>query len=128
MRFDDQFTFDLNLENEDMLNLKIPPLLLQPLLENSIKHGIEGKNNGKLDLNISESEDYIIMTVEDNGKGYNLEEKAERSGPSALKILRERIQLINKDRKTLSSFEIKAIPAESGQGTRAIIKLAKQQE
>ena len=126
MRFDDQFTYEVNLSSDDMLDLKIPPLLLQPLLENSIKHGIEGKKNGHLILDILEDNTYIILSVEDNGKGYNPKENSRRIGPSALSIIRERIQLINKDRQTPSSFEIKEVNSESREkGTKAIIKLAK---
>ena len=49
-------------------------LLLQPVIENSIYHGIkELSYPGKLDISIRETEDFIIFVVEDNGKGFTEE-------------------------------------------------------
>ena len=51
-------------------NCKFPPLLLQPLVENAIIHGIEPvREGGRIDINIAREADNLILTVSDTGKG-----------------------------------------------------------
>ncbi len=125
MRFENKFTYNINIAHDGILNLKIPPLLLQPLLENSIKHGIENQLDGQLLIQIDEDNNYITLIIEDNGSGYDPTNIPKREGPSALKIIRERINIINKNAKALSSFTIEGMNANSATGTRATIKLSK---
>jgi len=65
---------------EISLNRKIPPMLIQPLVENAIKHGISNLiEGGKVKLQISLNEnDLVEVKVSDNGKGIeNLDEALE---------------------------------------------------
>jgi len=56
---------------EDNLDAKIPSLIIQPIVENSIKHGIlEGKGYGTVTIEIKKAEgDNIMITIEDDGVG-----------------------------------------------------------
>ncbi|HSR04967.1 MAG TPA: ATP-binding protein, partial [Proteiniclasticum sp.] len=75
----DDLTYQIDVE-ERLLELKIPKLILQPLVENAIIHGLEGK--GKIEvLGYIEGKD-MIFEVKDDGIG--IEEKI------ALKLLEER--------------------------------------
>jgi hypothetical protein len=71
LRFDEKFDFDLQIEegvNTDAI--KVPTMIVQPYIENAIKHGImhkEGK--GKLTLSLFKLNGNIVWTVEDNGVG-----------------------------------------------------------
>lgn len=71
VRFEDQF--DYNIEIKDMVNsncIKIPNMLLQPYVENSIKHGFKGKQTKYfLNVSVSKKDDKIICTISDNGIG-----------------------------------------------------------
>ena len=54
--------------DEDVM---IPPLTIQPLVENSIQHGLKDRvNGGKVDILITEKPDYIEAVVADNGVGF----------------------------------------------------------
>ena len=54
--------------NEDILSALIPNLILQPLVENSIKHGISRKKeNGRIEISANQSENRLILKVKDNG-------------------------------------------------------------
>ena len=78
MRFENSFEFIFKLdENIDTYLIKIPPMLVQPFVENSIWHGIMPLKNrkGKLELNIKQIKDSIIIVVEDNGIGRNESQK-----------------------------------------------------
>jgi LytS/YehU family sensor histidine kinase len=86
---------------------EIPSLLLQPLIENAIKHGISGlRENGIIDLSFKRDSNDMLVTLTDNGKGFLLQEK---SGGYGLKLTVERIKLMNRVLKGQSiHFEIKA--------------------
>jgi tetratricopeptide (TPR) repeat protein len=57
-------------ENIDIYNLIIPPMLLQPFIENSIKHGIANLNKkGEINLKMEQDEENIVYTITDNGIG-----------------------------------------------------------
>lgn len=71
-RFPDKFVFEIN--STDNLECMIPPLLIQPLVENSIRHGISSrKNGGKVKLDITIKETQLLITIADNGIGMSKE-------------------------------------------------------
>nr|MBK9651143.1 histidine kinase [Bacteroidota bacterium] len=71
MRLDNKFTYEIKVdENIDIENTLIPPLLLQPFVENSIWHGIAHKQGaGKISIEIKKDGEMISCVVEDNGIG-----------------------------------------------------------
>lgn len=62
--------------DDTLLECLIPKLTLQPLIENAILHGFEkSKDNAKIILSIQQQEDnHILLSVEDNGKGFSTQE------------------------------------------------------
>jgi sensor histidine kinase YesM len=68
-----RFNFDYVINIDSKINtaiIEMPPLLLQPIIENAIKHGItHQKHNGKIEINIQTEHENIIIKVSDNGKG-----------------------------------------------------------
>ena len=69
------FEFILNVD-ESVLESMIHKLILQPFLENSIIHGIdENKENQKIIIKIMSEEENILISIKDNGKGFNSKEK-----------------------------------------------------
>ncbi len=71
IRFEDRFDYAIRVEDNIAVNaIKIPNMLLQPYVENSIKHGFRGKQeNYFLDISISMDKGNIICVIEDNGIG-----------------------------------------------------------
>lgn len=60
--------------DEGALTYYIPPFLIQPLVENSIKHGIsKKKDGGTIDVKVCDEEDRISVSVSDNGDGCSAE-------------------------------------------------------
>jgi two-component system sensor histidine kinase YesM len=56
--------------DESILNERIPTLLLQPLIENSIKHGFRGlERDGIIKLSINKIDCNLVITLHDNGRG-----------------------------------------------------------
>lgn len=72
-RFVDKLSVIYDIE-EDALLQNIPPLTLQPIVENAIKHGMRDKeNNGIVKITIKKQNLDTFVTVEDNGMGMNME-------------------------------------------------------
>ena len=72
IRFSNEINFTLKIDSSiDLKTIKIPPLALQPFLENSIWHGLSSKGkNKKMMVQIEKiSSDYLQINIEDNGIG-----------------------------------------------------------
>jgi len=71
LRFKDKFDYKINVDEEiDPLMHKIPTMLIQPYVENSICHGLipmDGKGYVNIDLKLKD--EFILCTIEDNGIG-----------------------------------------------------------
>lgn len=73
MRFQDRIHATINVD--DTLDFPLPPLTIQPLIENAIRHGIgKRKNGGRLSLSITHKSGYFLITVSDNGAGMDEKE------------------------------------------------------
>lgn len=86
-------------ENVNPDEISIPPMLIQPLVENAIWHGIHAKkDNGKILIRLTMNNGVISCEVEDNGIGYNqsVKQKADRKledhDPSGLEVTRLRVE------------------------------------
>ncbi len=102
MRFRDKFEYSIEVDPAiDQDFVKVPSMLLQPFLENSIWHGILPKNEpGELLVQISKKDDKIEFTITDNGIGIetSLRNKSDEVNHSSkgMSITMGRIELINK--------------------------------
>ncbi|MCL6104013.1 MAG: tetratricopeptide repeat protein [Bacteroidetes bacterium] len=90
----------------------VPPLILQPFVENSIKHGFrDPEKPGQLKIEIRTENESLVCSVEDNGVGRNTVNIKTGSGfkkeSLGIKLTEERLDLISKTKKTQSHFSIK---------------------
>jgi tetratricopeptide (TPR) repeat protein len=102
IRFKDKFDFEIIVDEEiDQLLYKVPTMLIQPYVENSISHGLmpsEGKGFVKISLKLENQ--YISCTIEDNGIGreaaQELKRKKENNHNSlGTQIVTSRLDLVN---------------------------------
>jgi signal transduction histidine kinase len=119
-RFEERLSVKIDVAKE-MEKLRIPSLILQPLVENAIKHGIsENKNGGEVaisaELEKDSGEVFLKLSVFDTGAGKR-SEKFSRSGGVGLKNIRERLQSYYGKNAVLK------VESDFGRGTRAEIKL-----
>ena len=112
-----QMHFELPAE---LAGASIPPLLLQPLVENSIKHGLEPKvAGGRIDVVARREGDNLVVCVRDDGLG-SPAGSAGRDGTSfGLAHVRERLETLY---GTAASFELASAPGGAG-GTLATVRL-----
>ena len=76
LRFNDRVNYIFEISNEDQLSeIRILPLLLQPIVENSILHGLEDSyHNGLITITILIKESSLLIKITDNGVGMNQEQ------------------------------------------------------
>lgn len=75
-RFQDQMSFIFNIDN-NVDSIKLPPMLIQPVLENAIIHGLQEKDkDGIINIIIKKEQHFISINIKDNGIGMD-DEKIE---------------------------------------------------
>lgn len=76
MRFGERVNYSYTVDNAiNEKEVQMLPLLIQPLIENSISHGLEGlTSNGKIELSVQKKNDDIEIQIKDNGIGIPPEE------------------------------------------------------
>lgn len=86
----------------DTLNAIVPVFLLQPLIENSIHHAIATKTSeGLIKLTAEKENDFLVLTVEDNGPGMVDTKKKKSKEGVGLKITKERLLQIYGENQSL---------------------------
>lgn len=103
-------TFEIKTNEKVDLEMLVPPLLLQPFVENAIWHGLQKKKEpGKLLVEIDFYDGELKCTVEDDGLGIKRELIPEQTThkASGISITKERLTLIHNILKTTSEFSIK---------------------
>jgi sensor histidine kinase YesM len=98
VRFGERLRFEIRAE-ESLNDFRIPPLLIQPLVENSIKHAIAGEPlGGSIDVEARRSGNACVVSVTDSGSGF----AATGDDPGfGLKSIRERLSLVYGERASL---------------------------
>ncbi|HET6559399.1 MAG TPA: histidine kinase [Prolixibacteraceae bacterium] len=119
LRFD--FHFDITIaENVKDDLIEIPGMIIQPLAENAVVHGISGKGNqGKLNIQVSRQNGHVCIGVEDNGVGLTSQAKDTLSQKGfGLKLVEERINILNLEGK---EAQLTVRDRENNSGTLATL-------
>jgi tetratricopeptide (TPR) repeat protein len=121
-RLKNKFSYQIIVDrNIDEANTLIPPLILQPFVENSIWHGIAKKDGrGEIKIIIQKDGNMINCIVEDNGEGIK-ESKivTDEKKSLGMKITKARIDILNRTKNANASVNIRNIE----NGVRAEVKL-----
>ncbi len=131
MRFENKFEYTIEVsENVDSEFIEIPPLILQPYVENAIWHGLMNKETkGKLEIRVQQQNGDLQIVVQDDGIGR--EKAMEIKNLSALKrksmgmqITSERLDLINERNKGKAFVKIIDLKNESGEAIGTKVKIS----
>jgi len=116
MRFSDQFNFDIVLENTlDKENIEFPPMLIQPYVENAIKHGLLHKKGEKeLMITFRKEQNLLIVLIDDNGIGRKRSKelnriKSEKHQSFSSDANEKRLEILNKNAKNKVEIVLKFI-------------------
>jgi two-component system LytT family sensor kinase len=106
-------------EQLDSANIEIPAMLMQPFVENAIKHGIAGLDeDGRIVVKVYADKNDLLLSVTDNGAGFTRDVKA---GGYGIKLSEDRVTLLNqiyKDQTVTLSID------GTTQGTTVTVRLS----
>ncbi len=130
VRFGQRILFELDIEPLT-LDVKIPPLILQPLVENAYIHGLSGlEQGGTIRVKTKYLADYVVVTVEDDGRGMDeasikailshqdtrLDERSADESPGiGVRNVRDRLELF------CHSNKVFRMEGDKGKGVRVIM-------
>lgn len=113
LRFEEKLNYEINVsESICSSDTYIPTMLIQPFVENSIKHGIlhkKNKGNIFIDFTINETKNKIICCIKDDGIGRERSLKINKKKPHqsfAFNATYKRLKLLNHNKKEKIAFEI----------------------
>ncbi len=104
------FRYELNVTGDfNVATTEVPAMLLQPFIENAVKHGVAGmREQGRIGVNVTIEKDNLILSVSDNGPGFDTS-VARKDGSFGLKLSAERIAALNQVYKN-SVLNISSVP------------------
>ncbi|MEM6687675.1 MAG: histidine kinase [Bacteroidota bacterium] len=130
--FEKGFTYTIVIDEalkDELEFTKVPPLILQPLIENAVVHGLKGmKHNGQgaLEISIKVEEEMLYVCITDNGEGITKTEKElnESSGIS-LENINERLKIINGAACKKKLLDVRTLRSEEGDisGTQSCLRI-----
>jgi sensor histidine kinase YesM len=132
LRFNYHFEYKITTSKDlDVEVLQVPPLILQPYVENAIWHGLMHKEEkGKLNIDVRDENDHLYFRITDNGigrrKAADLASKSATKHKSmGLRITKNRIAMLEKNSGGESPVKIVDLENEDGSaaGTEVIIKM-----
>lgn len=98
-RFQYEVTHD---EEEDLLSIFIPPMLVQPYVENAVKHGTRNNKSAKIEVHYTIATSHVSVTVKDNGPGISKSPSLQNHQGLGMDITQRRLELLNEG--TLDNF------------------------
>lgn len=108
--------FDFSIDVSEVLdtdNIIVPPLLLQPFIENSIWHGFKNKDEkGHISIEIKKANGFLLCVVEDNGNGRNQAMSIKKS--FGIGITENRLNILNQKNKNNGKLNIIDKPNKKG--------------
>ena len=124
-RYEDKLSYFFNIEDKSLLSIEVPKIIIQPIVENSIYHGIKNlSGNGIITIDVYRQNSTINISVKDNGIGFEKAKqfKKSKTGGVGIKNVDKRIKFyygknygvfINKDSKTEGAEVIIKMPFKS---------------
>jgi LytS/YehU family sensor histidine kinase len=126
MRMENAFEYAFEIDgNLDVEQVKLPTMLLQPYVENAVKHAFQGiKEGGKLTISIAKQNHDLLVKIEDNGVGLNASEKDDSHKSFSSDANAERVRMINEGRKLSVGVQLEDLSdLGAGNGTRVTINI-----
>lgn len=131
LRFEDSnFSFAKKYQIDEKFDqVKIPPFIIQPIVENAFWHGLSGSelDHKELSIDIRKKGNKTIILIDDNGVGMSASKPTKdpavnKKKSYGLNIIRDRFELLNKTQTDQYSLEINPTPLHD-QGTQVAITI-----
>jgi len=132
LRFDNKFEYKISVDDDvDTTTLKVPPLIIQPYVENAIWHGLmHKKEKGHLEIELYQEKGILLCKIIDDGigrkKAAELKSKSASTHKSmGMRITADRIAMLQQQEQNNTSISITDIVPPDGNpsGTEVLIKI-----
>jgi streptogramin lyase/two-component sensor histidine kinase len=130
LRFNENFDFIIKVDEHIFTeSVRIPPLLIQPFLENAIEHGLQHKKDkGMLKLEIKQEGDMLTIEIEDNGIGREASMKLQKKKGKlhkslGMEIVKSRLESMRKVVGKKIAFEVKDLLKEDGTAKGTLVRI-----
>jgi ligand-binding sensor domain-containing protein len=126
VRYNGAFNFEFTIQNNCDELLTLPPMLIQPIVENAIKYGVSTSKNEfpLIQISVHQIENYLVFEVSDNGAGIEvvsqIQQKDKLTQSNALEIITERLNLIEINGRK-GKLDIESNSNSSNAGTKVNI-------
>ncbi|WP_290699064.1 histidine kinase [Lacinutrix sp.] len=130
-RFQDKFDYTITVDKAiNVQDYQIPPMLLQPYIENAVWHGLRYKEEkGTLDISITKkSQDEIVITIADNGIGREKSKalktaNQQKQNSKGMGNIKKRVAILNEMYKDKVDVSIEDFQLEGDTGTKVVVTL-----
>lgn len=128
LRMDDQLKYEIDVDSSiDTDDIEIPAMMLQPIVENAIEHGVEKVEHPQIKIAVSDHETFISCVVTDNGPGYSstIGKKGVLKKSFSTNAIIKRLSYLSKKTEKELVYSIKDVIGEDGAvlGAEATIHL-----
>lgn len=110
-KFEFEISHDPMLDPED---ISIPPMFVQPFVENAIKHGLQPGKEGWIRVRFTQQEKFILIEVSDNGQGMLISPGKSAHQSLATAIIRERIENYNQKLRADNRLQVRSSADHDG--------------
>lgn len=129
LRFPNRFTYDITYSNniDDPDDISIPSLLVQPIVENAVKHAFGANTtDGHIAVHFEKEDLYLICTITDNGIGINHSRTQSKVKPKSfgIQVVTNRLKLLNLEgAEALLTIIDRSSESDNAHGTRVTIRI-----
>ena len=123
-------SFEYNMHIDESLDpgkTLIPPMIMQPFIENAIWHGLNKKQGkGQLDISVKKKEDQLVCRIEDDGQGFDTGKPIVKDGPASLgiEITRQRLEKLMHSTGMKSEVQIRSqVTEDENEKTGTIVTI-----
>ncbi len=129
-RFEDRFSFEIIYSGINKQDYFIPPMILQPYIENAIRHGVRYRDDkkGKIMIKMETENEYLVCTISDNGIGRKISQQYKSKTPieyqsKGMELTFRRVEMFNKSHLSKISIQVNDLEDDQnmGIGTEVII-------
>ncbi|MDP2688267.1 MAG: histidine kinase [Aequorivita sp.] len=131
LRFKEKLDYKVKIDPAlDLQKTTIPTMLLQPIVENAVNHGIFNKEkNGRINLNFTKKDEKeILVEILDNGVGFKNSKQKVNGKVSSSAVLKNRIEVLNSSKQwEIQYYNAEVFPEKTDVGNIATFKIKKIQ-
>lgn len=122
-----KLNFRITVADKSVRDYFIPSLVIQPILENALKHGLKPRKKGKIRIDFYFLDEYLYARITDNGIGFDPELGVAKAGSKGLRLIYDKLNIVEKVLKTKIPLDFKNLSDKNKKiiGTQTVFQFPK---